>query len=444
MHVFPQLRKLERKYRDELAVIGVHSPKFTSEKDTENLRMAVLRYQVEHPVVNDAGFAVWGLYSGRAWPSMVFIDPHGKVIGKHEGEITFEQFDPIIGQMVEEFDGKGLIDRSPLSHRLEEEGASALSFPGKVLADETSGRLFIADSNHNRIIVATPEGEVTRVVGSGEAGMEDGDFQKARFERPQGMALDGGSLYVADTENHAIRKVDLANGVVETVAGTGRQAMGFGQGGEALSTDLSSPWDLTLYQGTVYIAMAGIHQLWALDLNAKQTRPYAGNGRESPIDGPLLSASLDQPSGITTGGVVLYFADSEASAIRTAHLSESGHVTTIVGQDLFVFGDVDGTGDEVRLQHPLGIDHHDGVLYIVDSYNNKIKQVFPQSRVVTTFLGAGEAGHRDGEGSQALFHEPGGLSGAGSRLYVADTNNHAIRVADLNTGVVSTLELRGL
>jgi len=132
MHVFPQLRKLKHKYRYELAVIGVHSPKFTSEKDTENLRMAVLRYQVEHPVVNDAGFAVWGLYSGRAWPSMVFLDPQGRVIGKHEGEITFEQFDPIISQMVEE------------------EGASALSFPGKVLADEASGRLFIADSNHNR------------------------------------------------------------------------------------------------------------------------------------------------------------------------------------------------------------------------------------------------------------------------------------------------------
>ena len=299
--------------------------------------------------------------------------------------------------------------------------------------------------------------------------MADGDFRKARFDRPQGMALDGDSLYVADTENHTIRRVNLANGNVETVAGTGRQAKGFSQGGEALSTDLSSPWDLALYQGTVHIAMAGIHQLWALDLNEKQVRPYAGNGRESPIDGPLLSASLDQPSGITTDGVVLYFADSEASAIRTADLSypkdrsrstdtagsretsramqgeeRDGRVTTIVGQDLFVFGDVDGTGDQVRLQHPLGIDYHDGVLYIVDSYNNKIKQVFPQSRGVTTFLGAGEAGHRDGQGSQALFHEPGGLSVAGGRLYVADSNNHAIRVADLNTREVSTLELRGL
>ena len=444
MHVFPQLRKLERKYRNELAVIGVHSPKFTSEGDTDNLRMAVLRYQVEHPVVNDAGFDVWGLYSGRAWPSLVFIDPQGKVIGKHEGEITFDQFDPIIGQMVEEFDSKGLIDRSPLSYRLEDEGASALSFPGKVLADEASGRLFIADSNHNRIVVATLDGEVMRVVGSGEAGMEDGDFQKARFDRPQGMALDGDSLYVADTENHAIRRVDLAAGAVETLAGTGRQAMGFGQGGEALSTDLSSPWDLALHQGTLYIAMAGIHQLWALDLKEKQARPYAGNGRESPIDGPLPSASLDQPSGITTDGNVLYFADSEASAIRSADLSEAGSVTTIVGQDLFVFGDVDGIGDEVRLQHPLGIDHHDGVLYIVDSYNDKVKRVFPQSREVTTFLGAGEAGHRDGEGSEALFHEPGGLSVAGGRLYVADTNNHTIRVADLSTREVSTLDLRGL
>ena len=320
MHVFPQLRKLEHKYRNELAVIGVHSAKFTSEKDTDNLRKAVLRYELEHPVINDAEFVVWQNYSCRAWPTLIFIDPQGKIIGKHEGEITFEQFDPLIGQMVAEFDGQGLMDRSPSSYRLEEESGSALSFPGKLLADEASGRLFISDSNRNRIIVAGLAGEVKQVIGSGKAGLEDGDLQNARFDHPQGMALDGDVLYVADTENHAIRRVDLARGVVETVAGTGRQARGFGPGAEALSTDLSSPWDLVMHNGTLYIAMAGVHQLWSLDLDTKHVRSHAGNGRESPVDGPLLSASLDQPSGITTDGARLYFADSETSAIRSADL----------------------------------------------------------------------------------------------------------------------------
>ena len=444
MHVFPQLRKLEHKYKNELAVIGVHSAKFTSERDTDNLRKAVLRYELEHPVINDGQFIVWKQYSGRAWPTLIFIDPQGKIIGKHEGEITFEGFDTVIAQMVEEFEGKGILDRTPLNHRMEEGAKSALAFPGKVLADEATDRLFISDSNHNRIIVSTLEGEVRQVIGSGEVSFADGDFRIASFDHPQGMALDGDVLYVADTENHAIRRVDLAGGKVETVAGTGRQARGFDKGGDALSTGLSSPWDLALHDGTLYIAMAGIHQLWSLDLEAKQVRPYAGNGREAPVDGPLLTASLDQPSGITTDGKVLYFADSEASAIRTADLNDSGRVSTIVGQDLFVFGDVDGTGDAVRLQHPIGIHFHDGVLYIADTYNNKIKRVFPQTRSVLTMLGTGEPGYLDDEANQALFHEPGGVSVAAGKLYVADTNNHAIRVADLDTGEVRTLELRGI
>ena len=444
MHVFPQLRKLEHKYKGELAVIGVHSAKFTSERDTENLRKAVLRNELEHPVINDSEFTVWQQFSCRAWPTLMFIDPQGKIIGKHEGEITFEAFDPIIGQMVEEFDGKGLIERTPLTSRIEKEAPSVLSFPGKVLADGVSERLFISDSNHNRIIVATLDGEVRLVIGSGEAGMKDGSVSEARFDHPQGMALEGDTLYVADTENHSIRKVSLTDQKVVTVAGTGRQAKGNRGSGDALSSELSSPWDLVSCDGTLYIAMAGTHQLWALDMAGGQVRPYAGNGRESPIDGPLLSASLDQPSGITTDGEKLYFADSEASAIRSADLSSTGRVTTIVGKDLFVFGDVDGTGDSVRLQHPLGICFHDGVLYVADTYNNKIKRLFPNTQSVLTFLGAGEPGYRDGEASQALLHEPGDVSIAAGKLYIADANNHAIRVADLDTGEVATLELKGL
>ena len=446
MHVFPQLRKLEHKYRNELAVVGVHSAKFTSEKETDNLRKAVMRYELEHPVVNDSDFEVWRQYACRAWPTLMFLDPQSKMIDKHEGEITFEDFDPLIQEMVQEFDGLGVLDRSPLTYVMEQEPGSPLSFPGKVLADEASGRLVISDSNHNRIIVATLEGEVQAVVGSGEPGLSDGDFSEARFDHPQGVVLDGDILYVADTENHSVRRVDLAAKRVDTVAGTGQQAREYRQDGDPRTLALSSPWDLSLHDDILYIAMAGIHQLWSLDLRGKTVGPYAGNGREAPVDGALLTASLDQPSGITSDGVKLYFADSEASAVRSADLSPDGRVATIVGKDLFVFGDVDGTGDEVRLQHPQGIDHHDGVLYLADTYNNKIKikRVFPNTRGVSTFLGTGEPGHRDGEGAEATFHEPSGVSVAMGRVFVADTNNHAIRVADLETGAVSTLELKGV
>ena len=107
MHVFPQLRKLEEKYSSELAVVGVHSAKFDAEKATQNVRQAILRYEIEHPVVNDAGFEVWRQYAVRAWPTLMFVDPAGKVIGKHEGEIQYDTFDRLIGEMIAEFDAEG-------------------------------------------------------------------------------------------------------------------------------------------------------------------------------------------------------------------------------------------------------------------------------------------------------------------------------------------------
>ena len=446
MHIFPQLRKLEKKFAHEMTVVGVHSAKFTAEKETENLRRAILRYEIEHPVVNDRDFSVWQQYTVRAWPTLMFIDPAGKLIGKHEGEITLDVFDKLISDMVEEYDTQGLLQRSELRFKLEseKEWERALSFPGKVLADAESDRLFIADSNHNRIVVTDLDGNALQVIGSGDKGFKDGSFQTSEFYDPQGMALSGDTLYVADTKNHSIRKIDLATQEVTTLAGTGEQSETFHQGGNGRFVALNSPWDVEIVGDILYIAMAGFHQLWSLDLRFNEARPHAGSGRERIVDGPLAEAQLAQPSGIVADDTKLYFTDSETSAIRSADLKPTGAVTSIVGQDLFTFGDVDGTGDQVRLQHPLGIDLDDGVLYITDSYNNKIKRIYPTTRGASSLLGAGKPGHTDGPAEVAEFHEPGGISVAAGTIYVADTNNHAIRVAPLDTLEVSTLQIRGL
>lgn len=425
-------------------VVGVHSAKFPNEKIKDNLQKAVQRYGLGHPVVNDVDFQVWQQYACRAWPTLMFIDPQGKVIGKHEGELAYDQFDDLIGQMVTEFDGLGLLDRKPVEFVKDAQPQSTLSFPGKVVADADSNRLFISDSNHNRIIVATLDGAVLRVVGSGEPGMGNGNFSTATFDHPQGMVLVGDLLYVADSENHAIRKVDLITGQVETISGTGNQGHMREGSGPGAQTDLNSPWDLAFHDGSLYIAMAGMHQLWSMDLSTGIVGPYAGSGRESLDDGPLGSATLAQPSGITTDGNRLYFADSETSAVRSADLPPNGRLRTIVGLGLFEFGDVDGADHNIRLQHPIGVAHHDGTIYVADTYNHKIKRVLPVTRSCSTMLGSGEAGHRDGPGDQALFSEPSGLSIADGKLYIADTNNHAIRVADLESGEVSTLELSGI
>lgn len=444
MHIFPQLRKLERTYPNEVAVVGVHSPKFPAERETENLRAAVLRYGIEHPVVNDRDFRIWQAYAGRAWPTLFFIDPRGRVIGKHEGEIDFQTLDRIVQDMLAEFERAGLLSHQPLPWRPERrlERESPLLFPGKVLADPATSRLFIADSGHNLILIAGFDGQIQDTIGCGEPGLQDGDFALARFQAPQGMAVNGAHLYLADLENHAIRQIDLLARRVTTIAGTGEQAMQRQQGGRARQVALSSPWDLALHGNTLFIAMAGFHQIWALDLTRGTIAPFAGTGYEGIEDGPRDQAWFAQPSGLALGGGALFVADSETSAIRRIDLGPGGLVATVVGQGLFVFGDVDGVGEEVRLQHPLGVAWKDGLLYVADSYNHKIKQLDPRTRAATTLLGSGQAGDRDGVGSAAQFREPAGVSVGGSQLYVADTNNHLIRVADLATRAVGTLALR--
>ncbi|HEV8487995.1 MAG TPA: thioredoxin-like domain-containing protein [Blastocatellia bacterium] len=446
MHVIPDLKRLEKKYADELVVIGVHSAKFNGERETQNIRQAILRYEIEHPVINDYKMEVWQSYAVRSWPTLMLIDPAGKVLGYLSGEGIYEAFDKLIARVIEEFDAKKQIDRRPLALRLERSltPTSMLAFPGKVLADEKSKQLFIADSSHNRIVVVSiSDSSVKEVIGTGEIGMNDAGFEGSTFNHPQGMAFDGHVLYVADTENHAIRAVDFDKRTVATIAGTGTQSRKIDQlGGQGKQTPLNSPWDLVLNDGMLYIAMAGPHQLWRMNPKTGGVVPYAGTGREDRIDGPLDRAALAQPSGITTDGKKLYFADSEVSSIRSADLNPDGVVETIVGEGLFEFGDRDGKGSVVRLQHPLGVVYHDGAVYVADTYNNKIKVVSPKDKSSQTFLGSGEGGLRDGD--RATFDEPGGLSVAHGKLYIADTNNHSIRVADLKSRRVETLQLKGL
>ncbi len=449
------MRKLERKWSRELAVIGVHSPKFLNERDAASVRQAILRLNVGHPVVNDPDFAVFHAYAARAWPTLMFIDPRGKVIGRHEGEVPLESLDRVIAEMVAEFDAEGVLDRRPLTLAADQAGGDTpLAFPGKLLVDEARGRLFVADTGHHRIVEADLDGNLRRVVGTGEEGFADGAADAATFYGPQGLALAGDTLYVADTENHALRAVDLGAGRVVTLAGTGEQLMGARPAGPARAreTALSSPWDLAIVGGTLYVAMAGGHQLWALPLGdggapprAPVIAPLTGNGREALVDGPHAEASMNQPSGLATDGRVLYVADSEASAVRVVDPSPGGGIRTIVGEGLFEFGDRDGVGPAgVRLQHPVGIAWLDGVVWVAGTYNHKLKRLDPATGECRALFGDGVAGLRDGAAAAARFSEPSGLAPARGRLFVADTNNHAVRVADLAARSVTTLALRGL
>jgi len=443
IHIIPDLKRLEHKYPNQLVVIGVHSAKFENEKDTENIRRIILRYELEHPVYNDAEYKVWQSYGVRAWPTQVLIDPAGYVIGAVSGEGNYDLIDQVVAKVVDEFRKRGELNEEPLNLTLERAkvGDLPLAFPGKILADAKGDRLFIADSNHNRLVITKLDGTLIESIGTGVPGAVDGAFDKASFNRPQGMALDGESLYVADTENHLIRRVDLKTRTVQTVAGTGQQARNYFKQGPARTIELSSPWDLQLVGRQLYITMAGTHQIWKLDLDKQEVSTFAGSGREARQDGPLLEAGFAQPSGIASDGKKLYIADSESNIIRAINIA-SGKVETLVGGDLFDFGDVDGAGDDVRLQHPLGVFAINGEVLIADTYNHKIKELDPKARSVKTFLGTGMPGQADG--AVPSFYEPGGLSVANGKLYIADTNNHAVRVVDVKTKRTATLNIKGL
>jgi thiol-disulfide isomerase/thioredoxin len=449
-HVLPDLARLEEKYKNELVVIGVHTAKFFAERDTENIRRKVREYGIKHPVVNDADQVLWTRFGVRSWPTLVLIDPTGEVQGSLSGEGHYAILDKVIGQLVAKHRSKGDLNETPIKFFPENEKPdnTPLLFPGKVLADAEGKRLFIADTAHHRLILTDPQGRNPKPVGSGVPGLEDGSYDKAGFNRPQGMCLVGETLYVADTENHAIRAVDLKTRTVSTVAGNGQQSHRHvrpGVGSDAArTTSLNSPWDVILAPGTrsLLIAMAGPHQIWRFDIETGQIGPWAGSGTEDIIDGTLTAAAFAQPSGLATDGSHLFVADSEVSGVRSITLDKRNHrVQTIVGNGLFVFDDVDGTGPEVRLQHCLGLAYGNGKLFIADSYNNKIKVCDPRTRTVETLVGAHQPGDSD---NPARFYQPGGLSFAGSHLYVADTNNHKIKVVDLNERTVRTLELAGL
>ena len=460
-----------------MVVIGVHSAKFTTEKDADNIRDAIVRYEIEHPVVVDSEHRIWNAYGARAWPTIRVIDPEGYIVAGHSGEFEFEMLDQFIRRYTPFYERRKSLDRSPIrfdliARRLE---PTPLRYPGKILADPEGKRLFISDSNHHRIVVCSFDGRLLDIIGSGRLGTRDGSFDEAEFHHPQGCALDGTTLYVADTDNHLLRKVDLAERTVTTIAGTGRQARVPWPGaenwrpgirrrrwvGRPKTTALNSPWALWIAKPHLFIAMAGPHQIWRMRLDESEIEPYAGNSREDIVDGRLLPpepyavaapgetpySSFAQPSGLTSDGTWLFVADSEGSSIRAVPLDSKGLVRTVVGTAhlpharLFTFGDQDGPAKQARLQHPLGVAWWKGKIYVADTYNNKIKVIDPETGTCKTLAGDGRPGKTD---APARFDEPAGLTAAAGRLFVADTNNHLVRIVDPESGRTETLTIQGL
>ncbi|WP_394432232.1 NHL domain-containing thioredoxin family protein [Streptomyces sp. SGAir0957] len=380
LHVLDELRELEEQHRDTLVIIGVHSPKFVHEAEHAAVVDAVERYGVEHPVLDDPELATWKQYAVRAWPTLVVIDPEGYVVAQHAGEGHAHAIAKLVEELEAEHEAKGTLHRGEGPYVAPEPVATDLRFPGKALL-LPSGNFLVSDTTRHQLVELAADGEsVVRRVGSGERGLGPGQFNE-----PQGLALlDENTVVVADTVNHALRALDLTTGAVSTLAGTGKQWwQGSPTSGPALEVDLSSPWDVAVFGGKVWIAMAGVHQLWTYDPEAGTVEVAAGTTNEGLVDGPGPEAWFAQPSGLAATGERLWVADSETSALRWVDLD--GHVHTAVGTGLFDFGHRDGDAAQALFQHPLGVTAlPDGSVAVADTYNHALRRYDPATEQVTT------------------------------------------------------------
>ncbi len=426
IHIVPTLKRIEEAYPDDVVVIGVHSPKFPGEKVTANLIHAIERYEIVHPVVHDEAFSIWKQYAVRAWPTLVFIGPDGYILGQLPGEPDPEMLMASMSEVIKEMKGKGVLQGGAEALIKSAPGGedTTLRFPGKIAHDPDSGEFAVADANHNRVLTLDAGGSVTRTIGSGAIGKNDGSFEAASFFRPQGLCLRDGILWVADTENHCLRKVDLVKQTVATVAGTGSQGPVLKERGPAKDLPLSSPWDVSIDNGALYFANAGTHQIGIYEIESGMAGPFAGTGAEALVDGARAEGAFAQPSGLSIGEGKLFLADSETSAIRSVELGDKGSITTYVGTGLFDFGDRDGTGTQALLQHPLGVHYAGGLLHIADSYNHKIKTLDLKTRNVATVEAS--TGLICEDKSCTRLWEPAGVIQVGRHLFVSDTNNHRI------------------
>ncbi|MEZ0067935.1 thiol-disulfide isomerase/thioredoxin [Streptacidiphilus sp. MAP12-20] len=417
LHVLDELRELEEAHRDTLVIIGVHSPKFVHEAEHQAVVDAVARYEVEHPVLDDPELATWKQYAVRAWPTLVVIDPEGYVVAQHAGEGHAHAIATLVAELEAEHEAKGTLRRGDGPYVAPEAVPGALKFPGKAIVLPGGGYL-VADSGHHSLVELAADGEtVVGRIGSGERGFADGKADEARFSEPQGLALlqDGDTVIVADTVNHALRGVSLATGEVVTLAGTGRQWwQNSATSGPAREVDLSSPWDVAWFDGAVWIAMAGTHQLWTYDPAAQTVQVAAGTTNEGLVDGPPLEAWFAQPSGLAAAadGSRLWIADSETSALRWVEAG-THEIRTAVGTGLFDFGHRDGAAGQALLQHPLGVTVlPDGSVAVADTYNHALRRFDPATDEITTLA--------------TDLREPSGAVVVGEDIVVVESARHRL------------------
>lgn len=422
---------------DAAVAIGVHCPGMPGERRAETLDAALGRYGIETPVVHDEEGAMAEALGVGDLPAVILVDAEGRTVlgatGAGLGDPLREAVDDLVASSRD-------LDPSPLPGRAVDERLDpVIAHPSGLAVDD--GRVAVADAGHDRVVVLDRDRNVRRVIG-GTPGLEDGAFAEARLRCPHGLALDGEVLYVADTGNHAVRAIDLAEERVETVAGDGTMLRGPHRVGQGPFEKLAWPWDLCLHEERLHVAMAAAHQVWRVDPADGIADAYAGTGDAKVKDGSRQDAKFAQPTGICTDGQDLFVADALGCAIRRIEVGR-GRVETLVGARIGGWGDVDGPARRARLQHPTGLAWRDGALHVADTYNHKVKRYSPAADEVVTLTGSKTPGWTDGDAGEARWDMPEAVASFDEGLLVADVAGHVIREVD-DRGRTGTWTLLGV
>jgi sugar lactone lactonase YvrE len=415
-----ELQVLCARHPQQLRALAVHVPRFDHERNPRRVQQLLNRHGIGLPVALDADWVAWQHYGIGELPSVVVIDGAGRVQATLAGDAALEaQLDGFHGDAGLASDDAGMV-----AHRRNREPELPLRFPVGLAV--TPQYLYVADSGHHRVLECSHAGRILRQFGTGDPDGVDGPMALAGFRRPHGLCLMRDTLYVADTGNHAVRRIDLRSGDVGTLCGNGRP--GAPQPGLVLdprAVALDSPRALAAVQDQLFIALAGDNRIWSYDLGRGQLLCCAGSGELALRDGHGSAAAFAQPVALAAVQQTLYVCDAAGSAIRALHLRDHA-VQTLVGQGLWEFGLADGARASARLQDPqaIALDPDAPLLWIADTGNDRLRSLR---------LGGGEVASYSL--SQPL-HGPAGLAIAAGAIWIADTDAHAVLRLDPDTGAV--------
>ncbi|WP_242107366.1 redoxin domain-containing protein [Luteimonas aquatica] len=413
------LANLRLRHGDRLNVVAVHVPRFENERDPARIAPVLRRQKLEFPIAHDADWTLWQQYGIEAWPTVVLIDADGRLRQRWVGEGQLRELEAALTELQNEVVPRAR-EVDPFELRQLREPLLPLNHPAGLALDR--GTLYIADSGHHRVLACDPGGRVLRQFGSGGPGFIDGPMELSAFNRPRALCVHHNNLYVADSGNHAVRRIDLQTGDVDTVCGAGRP-------GQPQPGVIADPRRVALDQpraiaidatGTMHIATAGDNRIWSLDLGRREIRLLAGSGRLDVIDGVGSAAAFAEPVALAAVQQLLYVCDGAGSAIRSVN-TRSGQVSTLLGQGPWEHGHVDGARGEGRLQHPqaIALAPDAPVLWIADSGNDALRSLrLGGGQLATTSLP-----HR--------LHAPAGLAVADGAVWISDTDAHAVLRLDL-------------